>query len=80
MQEPQAWNLHLGLDNWKGHQENQRGEKYLLLLTGRDTSAVAGQSYRNKAADQEKTEIFIHTSRGKGYLIGGAAAFSDEWE
>ena len=27
-----------------------------------------------------KSRIFIPTSIGRGYLIGGVAAFSDRWE
>lgn len=82
MQEPQAWNLHLDLDIPEKPPGGPEGwEIPFITQRGRIASAVAGQSYRRKtAADQEQAEMFMPTSRGRGYFIEGTAAFSDGWE
>lgn len=63
------------------HQEDQRGEKFCLLLMRQEASAAATQSSgRKTAADQVQAEFFMHTSRGRGYLLGGVVALSDKWK
>lgn len=59
-----------------------RGVRHAVYYSqDREASAAASRSCRNKAvADQVQVEFFMSTRRRRGYLTGGAVAFSDRWE